>query len=123
MSIMSFWKKRDTARSLTGVKSILSAAHRDQRTGQVHGHTWEIVAWFKYRGVDQSAHKRTLETIVKRYDHTCLPDKMAWGEAMAKQIWLEVNADHSWYDGAYSWDCIAVDVSRPSEGIYARFEA
>ena len=117
-----FRSKPKAPRRLTGVRTVLSAAHRDQRTGQIHGHTWEVVAWFLYNGTDQSVRKHTLEAVVKRLDHTCLPDKIAWGEALAEHICHEVNDEYSCY-GASSLDCIAVDVNRPSEGIFARYEA
>jgi hypothetical protein len=118
-----FSKPKRVRRRLTGVRAILSAAHRDQVTGQVHGHTWEIVAWFLFRGTDQSIHGHTLSEVVKRLDHTCLPDTIAWGEALAEHIWKAVNTEHTWRGDGGSWDCIAVDVNRPSEGIFARFEA
>jgi len=118
-----FTRKKQQGRRLTGVKAVLSAAHRDQRTGQIHGHTWEVVAWFRYTGTDQSIRKYQLDQVVGRLDHTCLPDKIAWGEALAEYIWLEINTEHCWRGDNPSWDCIAVDVNRPSEGIFARYEA
>lgn len=120
--MIGFFRSKREHRRLTGVGAVLSAAHRDQTTGQVHGHTWEITAWFRYKGTDQAVRKHVLDLVVGRLDHTCLPDKIAWGEALAEHIWYGVNTEYSCY-GDGPWDCVAVDVNRPSERIFARFEA
>ena len=50
--------------------------------------------------------------ILSQIDHTTLPNTMAWGEDIA---WFVAE---SWDDTA----CVAVDVDRPLERIYARWE-
>lgn len=116
---MIFRRKKQTPRKLTGVGTILSASHRDQRTGQVHGHTWEITAWFLHDGVDVGVRQHQLNEVIKLLDHKCLPDRIAWGEALAEHI--AATLPHGWGNGDPS--CVAVDVSRPLERIYARWEA
>jgi hypothetical protein len=44
----------------------------------------------------------------KKFDHSILPDELAWGEDLAERIGLDMRA-------------AAVDVSRPLEGIYAKW--
>lgn len=113
------------SQSYTGVKAVLSAAHRDQTTGKVHGHTWEVIAWFRYTGTDVAILKYRLDAVVKPLDHTCLADKIAWGEALAAHIGNEIYAEScraSRGDCEVKQDCIAVEVNRPLEGIYARWE-
>jgi hypothetical protein len=117
-----FAKPKPTARLMTGVTAILSASHRDQKTGQIHGHTWEITAWFQFKAhVDQSTWSHCLRDIVAPLDHTCLPDAIAWGERLAEYVGNSLNAPY--WDGPATRDCVAVDVARPSERIYARWEA
>ena len=113
---MSIFRRRavNTSRTLTGVGTILSAAHHDKSTGKIHGHTWEVVAWFHYDGTDFAVRKYLLDQVVSRLDHNCLPDKIAWGEALARYIGDAINSEHD--------SCIAVDVNRPIERIYARWE-
>jgi len=99
------------SRILTGVGGIVSAAHRDTGTGTLHGHTWEITAWFR-RGADAVSRQYRLNSILSRIDHTELPNTLAWGEDIA--AWVAVQFDDT--------ACVAVDVSRPLERIYARWE-
>lgn len=114
-----FWSKpKPTNRQLTGVGAILSASHRDQVTGQVHGHTWEVTAWFRHDGTDQSIRKHQLDKMIATLDHRCLPDRIAWGEALAKHI--GENMEYGWSTG--DPNLVAVDVNRPLERIYARWE-
>ncbi len=116
---MIFRRTPKQERRLTGVGAVLSASHRDQVTGQVHGHTWEITAWFIYDGTDQSIRKYQLNEVVDSLDHRCLPDKIAWGEALAKHIGTHMPHGYGYGDPA----CVAVEANRPLERIYARWEA
>lgn len=97
--------------SIIGVGGIVSAAHRDIGTGRLHGHTWEVTAWFR-RGTDATIRQCRLDGILKQIDHTELPDTLAWGEDLAE--WVASQFDDT--------SCVAVDVSRPMERIYARWE-
>lgn len=99
-------------RVLTGVGGFFSAAHRDHDTGALHGHTWEVTAWFR-RGTDATIRACRLQGILARLDHSELPARLAWGEDIAEWVGREFD------DSA----CVAVDVARPAERIYARWEA
>ena len=99
------------SRTLTGVGGIFCAAHRDAATGGLHGHSWEVTAWFTGRpnAVDRQAQ---LAAILQRVDHTVLSNEWSWGEDLARQIAERFD------DTA----CVQVDVSRPLERLYARWE-
>lgn len=95
---------------LTGVSGVISAAHYS-RDGNLHGHTWQVVVWFHANGntiSDAESHKRSVAGYLVRFDHKVLPSELAWGEDLAEQIGLDCKA-------------AAVDVSRPLEGIYAKW--
>jgi len=95
---------------LTGVSGVISAAHYS-RDGVLHGHTWQVVVWFHANGditLDAERRKRMLAEYLSRFDHSILPDELAWGEDLAERIGLDTRA-------------AAVDVSRPLEGIYAKW--
>lgn len=89
----------------TGVSAFLSAAHRDRSTGCLHGHTWEIVAWFA--DGDASRRKAQLEAQVSALDHAELPADLAWGEDLARHFLIRLEG------------CDEVIVNRPAERIYA----
>jgi 6-pyruvoyl-tetrahydropterin synthase len=105
-----------TGRILTGVTSHFSAAHyapplpgsKAQR-GEMHGHTWQVTAWFENEGkADARLFKCALEQVLKLWDHKVLPDELAWGEDIARAVGTLNN-------------CVQVDVSRPMEGFHARW--
>ena len=99
------------SRKLTGVGAVLSAAHVSRDRKSTHGHTWEIVAWFPAKN-DALMLQYSLNEEVGRLDHSILPDELAWGEELAAYIGRMLQ----------ELGCIAVDVSRPSERIFARWE-
>jgi 6-pyruvoyl-tetrahydropterin synthase len=95
---------------LTGVSGVISAAHYS-RDGVLHGHTWQVVAWWHANGdviLSADRRKRMLAEYLQKFDHSILPDELAWGEDLAERIGLDMRA-------------AAVDVSRPLEGIYAKW--
>lgn len=95
---------------LTGVSGVISAAHYS-RNGVLHGHTWQVVVWFHANGeviLSADRRKRMLVDYLQKFDHSILPDELAWGEDLAERIGLDMRA-------------AAVDVSRPLEGIYAKW--
>lgn len=93
-----------------GVSGHFSAAHRS-RDGMMHGHTWKVLAWFDAApGADAIVYKAMLDGLLKHWDHTTLPDELAWGEDIARAVGQLVN-------------CVEVIVSREPEGIYARWVA
>lgn len=92
---------------LTGASAVISAAHR-ARDGNLHGHTWEVTAWWA-EGGDAVASQKTLQNYLKLFDHTVLGDDHAWGEALAKAVCLGLK-------------CKKVEVRRPLEGLHATAE-
>lgn len=93
-----------STRTLTGVSAIFSAAHRS-RDGVLHGHTWEVTCWWS-GCPDAVAKQAELQRHLSAFDHTVLPDEIAWGEDLAEMILA-------------SMDCRKVEVARPLERIFA----
>lgn len=50
---------------MTGARAILKADHRDQISGEVHGHEWEITAWWRWTGASAEVRKHQLEETIK----------------------------------------------------------
>lgn len=94
-------------RILTGVSAVLSAAHRD-RNGNMHGHTWQITAWWDAEP-DAVQKQKELKEYLTIFDHHVLSDGVAWGEHLGKAI-------------LHGMKCVKVEVNRPLEGIYAVVE-
>lgn len=99
----------DSGEMLTGVAGHFSATHKSPE-GQWHGHTWYVRIWFrnKHRS-DARVMQASLNTMLARYDHSELPEHLAWGEDIARELGSLAN-------------CVEVEVSRPAEGIYARWK-
>lgn len=96
----------------TGVGWWFAASHHDPQTGQLHGHTWEVVAWWPavpWR--DARVLQETLKGVLIGFDHQVLPDELHSGEALAAALM------------GLMTDCIGVEVSRPAERIFARVRA
>ena len=99
----------DCGEMLTGVAGHFSATHKSPE-GKWHGHTWYVKAWFRNKHrLDARVMQASLNTMLARYDHSELPDNLAWGEDIAREIATLVN-------------CVEVEVSRPAEGIYANWK-
>jgi 6-pyruvoyl-tetrahydropterin synthase len=95
---------------MTGVSGTISAAHYS-RDGRLHGHTWQVAVWHHANGdviLDAEHRKRLLAQYLARFDHNVLPDELAWGEDLAEKIGQDLRA-------------AIVEVSRPLEGIYAKW--
>lgn len=99
----------DCGEMLTGVSGHFSATHKSPE-GQWHGHTWYVTIWFrnKHRS-DARVMQASLNTMLARYDHSELPEHLAWGEDIARELGSLAN-------------CVEVEVSRPAEGIHARWK-
>ena len=94
-------------KKLTGASAVLCAAHRS-REGVMHGHTWEITAW--WYGCPDAVEKRAeLEKYLSVFDHTVLADGIAWAECLGEAI---ING----------MGCERVEVRRPLERIHAIIE-
>lgn len=96
-------------RKISGVGGVISVAHTCPE-GNLHGHTYEITVWYRH-GHDARSLKRHLDVVLRRLDHSVLPDEIRWGEELAEHIAKQLPG------------CIAVDAFRPLERIYARWEA
>lgn len=94
----------------SGVSGIICAAHKSL-DGVLHGHTWEITAWWQNDSymVDAEHRQAQLNEFLRHFDHTELPHELLWGELLAEHIGTHIKCD-------------AVDVRRPLERIYARWE-
>lgn len=91
-------------RILTGVSAVFSAAH-ESRDGILHGHTWRVTAWWDTEP-DAVRKQHELLHFLHVFDHTLLPESLAWGECLAREIMVGL-------------DCCKVEVSRPLEGLFA----
>lgn len=89
---------------MTGVSGVISAAHYS-RDGNLHGHTWEIKAWWP-AGECAVDLKQRLADYLRIFDHTVLGDTVAWGEALGQSL-------------VHGLGCCRVEVSRPLEGFFA----
>jgi 6-pyruvoyl-tetrahydropterin synthase len=93
---------------LTGVGATFCAAHRG--TGErdvLHGHSYEVVAWFEYDGQDAERLQQKLVQFLKSHlDHLTLRDELARAEGIAQMVQQCLGAER-------------VEVRRPLERLYA----
>jgi hypothetical protein len=95
---------------LTGVSGKFTAEHRSPE-GDIHEHTWAVLAWFACPArCDARCQRAALDTILASWDGTLLPDELAWGEDIARTVGTLVN-------------CVEVVVTRDDERIHARWVA
>jgi hypothetical protein len=93
---------------LSGVGFVLSVGHNSPE-GVPHGHSYDVTVWYRC-GHDARALQRQAETVRQQLDDRMLPDELRFGEDLAEHIGNQLPG------------CVAVDVSRPLERIYARWE-
>jgi 6-pyruvoyl-tetrahydropterin synthase len=93
-------------KTLTGVGAIFCAAHRGEgRRDVIHGHSYEVTAWFAYDGQDAEALQEKLFNFLRCHlDHTTLRDPCA--EDVARMVLQCLGAER-------------VEVRRPLERLYA----
>jgi len=89
----------------TGASCVFCAAHTNP-DGQVHGHSYEVTAWFSRREVLSA--QRELAALLSEVDHGVLPARLSLAEDLA--AWVLVSLP----------ECVAVEVRRPLEGVHAR---
>lgn len=94
---------------LTGVGGVFSASHHTPE-GVLHGHSYEVWAWF-VAGDDARNLQSRLHEVLSVLDHAHLPDELAWGEALAEHISKQLPG------------CREVEVRRPLEKLGARWMA
>ena len=98
--------------ALTGVGATFCAAHRGVVRTELHGHSYEVTAWWPSEPHREAeALQYTLQTVLTGFDHKTLPDHLSTGEALAKAIMGIMSG------------CVGVDIARPLERIYARVRA
>lgn len=91
----------------TGITTHICCAHKDE-DGGLHGHTWQITAWF-VAGGDAEELREDLIRAAEVLDHKELLPPLHSGEGIAGAVLESL--------GTY---CLRVEVSRPLEGIHAR---
>jgi hypothetical protein len=91
----------------TQVDAVFCAAHKDRQSGIMHGHTYQVSAWFPYKGSDATVLREYLVDEIRALDHRELPEHLTWAEEIASYL-LGVLPD-----------CVRVRVSRPLEGLHA----
>ena len=94
---------------LTGVSTHICAAHRDT-SGQLHGHTWTVKAFFPDSECALVL-KARLEAACALFDHQELLGDLARGEGLADAIAEQLP------------DAVQIDLDRPAEGIFVRWSA
>lgn len=94
----------------SGVSGIISAAHKGL-DGRLHGHTWEVIAWWRNDAhmVDADSRKIELDRFLAFFDHSELCHELLWGELLAEHIGTHLK-------------CEIVEIRRQLERIYARWE-
>lgn len=85
-----------------------SASHSDPVRTELHGHSYEVVAWWP-TGQDSVELQDRLKAVLKAYDHKTLPDELSRGHDLAKAIGMSLKG------------CVGVDILRPVERIGARW--
>jgi 6-pyruvoyl-tetrahydropterin synthase len=90
-------------RGLCSVEAKMSVAHRAKGGGEVHGHSYQVLAWFD-AWQDMDPLEAQLRAVVAQLDHKTLPDAMTWAEDVA--VWI----------GSQLTNCRVVEVNRPMEG-------
>jgi 6-pyruvoyl-tetrahydropterin synthase len=89
---------------MIGVGHILSVTHKDIVRKELHGHSYEVIAWFETG--DAVGLQKLLGGVVRQLDHTTLPDEMTRAEEIGRWI------------GTRLPGCLVVDVNRPLKRIY-----
>lgn len=89
---------------LTGAGWYFSASHFDTVRAELHGHSYEVMAWWPAEPPRDAV---VLQAMVKRvvgaFDHTTLAPEMSRAEALAAAIMHLLP------------ECVGVDISRPVE--------
>ena len=90
---------------LIGAGAILQVAHTSP-DGRLHGHTYEIIGWWDGQPCALEMQARLTDWLAK-FDHDELPINMTRAEEIGCAV-IE------------ALGCVAVDVNRPLERLYAK---
>lgn len=90
--------------SLTGAGWYFSASHNDPVRKELHGHSYEVMAWWPVAPHrDALCLQLTLRDVLKGFDHKTLPPELSRAEDIARAI------------GGLMDGCVRVDIKRPAE--------
>jgi hypothetical protein len=93
--------------TLTGVGTVISASHKDRDTGVLHGHSWEVIAWFVSGNAVRL--QEDLKQVCATFDHSVFADELAWAENFGAHILRCMGVS-----------CVEIDVNRPLERVFAK---
>jgi len=94
--------------SLTGVGWFFSASHRDPVRKELHGHSYEVMCWFRADPPrDAVVLQEGLKVALLAFDHKTLPDELSRAEDLAAAI-------------MHLMGCEGVEISRPVERLRAK---
>ena len=107
----------------TGATVKLRAEHRDRVTGKVHSHTWQITALVDASRnrcpTDATSVRRHLQRWVDQHSGTCLPDRIAWAEDMARDVEAHMEEDVGREGYQPLFEVRAIVIEREDEGLCA----
>ncbi len=105
---MSELPDQTPVKCLTGVGWYFSASHRDDVRKALHGHSYEVTAWFDHSPPrDAMVLQAKLRMVLEAFDHKTLPDELTRAEAMAGAI-------------MHLTEACGVELARPLERLYAK---
>lgn len=90
-------------RTLIGAGWHFCAAHSSATRPAIHGHSYEVKAWWPYEGQDVEAMQAQLQAALIAFDHKALPADLSRAEDLARAI------------GALLPGCVRIDLWRPLE--------
>lgn len=96
-------------KKITGVGAVLCVSHNDPVRKALHGHSYEVIAWFEHDSPrDALVLQKMLEGALTGFDHKTMPPNLSRAEDIAEAILGLLDS------------CISVEVNRPLERLYAR---
>lgn len=96
-------------KSLTGAGAYFSASHFDSVRQELHGHTYEVVAWWPSSDErDVIDLQKALQAVLLAFDHKTLPSYLTRAESIATAIAAQLPG------------CVEIDISRPIERMFVR---
>lgn len=100
----------ESAAAYTGAGWYFSASHFDDVRRELHGHSYEVMAWWPANPPrDAVVLQEWLKTVLKAFDHKTLPPELSRMEALAEAIGDKIG------------ECVEVEISRPVERLSARW--
>lgn len=98
--------------ALTGAGWYFCASHYDDVRQELHGHTYEVVAWWPADpSQDALMLQRTLQNALAAFDHKTLPPEITRAEDLRKAIVARLTG------------CVGLDIGRPVERLFVSWRA